>query len=119
MLIGGVVNILTGGHDHMAKYLAEHQDIESVWYFGTDVGSKFVEYASAENVKRTWVNYGLARNWFDDRQGQGEEFLYQSTEAKNVHLTMGDIFANWKESIFETLIKFMENIKKFLNFLAT
>jgi hypothetical protein len=30
----------------------------------------------------------------DDKQSQGEEFLYQATEVKNVHLTMGDIFAN-------------------------
>ena len=67
---GGVVNILTGCHDHMAKYLSEHQDVESVWYFGSDVGSKFVEFASAESVKRTWVDYGKARDWTDDKQGQ-------------------------------------------------
>ena len=91
---GGVVNILTGDHDHLAKYLSEHQDVESVWYFGTDAGSKFVEYASADSVKRTWVNYGQDRDWFDDRQGQGDEFLCHATEVKNVHLTMGDIFAN-------------------------
>jgi hypothetical protein len=42
----------------MAKYLSEHQDVDSVWYFGTESGSKFVEFASAESVKRTWVNYG-------------------------------------------------------------
>ncbi len=58
LFLGGVVNILTGSHDHMAKYLSEHQDVESVWYFGSTSGSKFVEFASAENVKRTWVNYG-------------------------------------------------------------
>lgn len=89
-----MVNILTGDHDHMAKYLAEHQDLEGVWYFGSREGSRFVEHASADNVKRTWVNYGLARDWMNDGQGQGEEFLYHSVEFKNVHLTMGDIFAN-------------------------
>ena len=46
------------------------------------------------NVKRTWVNYGLSRDWADSEQGQGEEFLYHATQVKNVWLTMGDIFAN-------------------------
>ncbi len=39
-------------------------------YFGTAEGSKFVEYASANSVKRTWVNYGLCRDWLDTEQGQ-------------------------------------------------
>ncbi|KAF6037908.1 aldh16a1 [Bugula neritina] len=91
---GGVVNILTGSKDHLAKYLVEHQDIQSVWYFGSEAGSKYVEYVSAENVKRTWVNYGLSRKWEDPEQGEGEEFLYQVTQVKNIWIPMGDIFAN-------------------------
>lgn len=93
-LPGGVLNILTGSRDHITKYLTEHQDFQSMWYFGSLEGSKFVEYTSAVNVKRTWVNYGLERDWLDAHQGQGEEFLYHSTQAKNIWLTMGDIFAN-------------------------
>ena len=62
------MNIVTGCRDHIAKYAAEHQDLEAVWYFGTAEGSKFVEYAAAENVKRTWVNYGESRNWSDPQQ---------------------------------------------------
>lgn len=57
-------------------------------------GSEFVEYTSAVNVKRTWVDYGLERNWLDAHEGQGEEFLYHATQAKNIWLTMGDIYAN-------------------------
>ena len=93
-LPGGVVNILTGNRDHVVKYLAEHQNVDAVWYFGSREGSAFVEHASACNVKRTWVDYGLGRDWMDDLQGQGEEFLYHAVQAKNVWLTMGDIFAN-------------------------
>ncbi|XP_063608921.1 aldehyde dehydrogenase family 16 member A1-like [Penaeus indicus] len=93
-LPGGVINILTGARDHVAKYLAEHQDLQSMWYFGSLEGSKFVEHTSAVNVKRTWVNYGTKRDWFDAEQGQGEEFLYHAVQAKNIWLTMGDIFAN-------------------------
>lgn len=93
-LPGGVVNILTGNRDHVSKYLVEHQNVDGIWYFGSAEGSKYVEYASACNVKRTWVNYGHKRDWMSDSQGQGEEFLYQSVQPKNIWLTMGDIFAN-------------------------
>jgi aldehyde dehydrogenase (NAD+) len=93
-LPAGVVNIVSGGRDHLTKTLSEHQDIEAMWYFGTAEGSRFVEAAAADNVKRTWVNYGMARDWHDDEQGQGEEFLYQSIESKNIWLPMGEIFAN-------------------------
>ncbi|KAM4652742.1 aldehyde dehydrogenase family 16 member A1 [Discoglossus pictus] len=93
-LPGGVVNILTGGRNHLAKYLVEHQDVQSMWYFGSEQGSKFVEWSSAENCKRTWVNYGHTRDWEDPQQGAGEEFLYQATQCKNIWIPMGEIFAN-------------------------
>ncbi|XP_077999867.1 aldehyde dehydrogenase family 16 member A1-like [Glandiceps talaboti] len=93
-LPGGVVNILTGDRDHLTKYLAEHQDVQSMWYFGSPEGSKFVEWTSAENVKRTWVNYGKARDWLAKEQGQGEEFLYHAIQHKNIWIPMGETFAN-------------------------
>ena len=90
----GVVNILTGERDHLTKYLAEHQDVDAFWYFGSAEGCKFVETAAAENVKRTWCNYGRTRAWDNNDQGQGLEFLYHSTQAKNIWIPMGEIFAN-------------------------
>jgi len=93
-LPGGVVNIITGSKDHIAKYMAEHQDLEAVWYFGTAEGSKYVEFAAADNLKRTWVNYGETRDWYDAEQGAGEEFLYHAVECKNIWMPMGEIFAN-------------------------
>lgn len=93
-LPGGVVNIVTGDRDHLTKYLSEHQDVQAMWYFGSAEGSKFVEWSSSVNVKRTFVNYGQSRDWLDNSQGQGEEFLFHSTECKNMWLPMGDIFAN-------------------------
>jgi len=93
-LPGGVVNILTGSSDHMAKYLTEHQNVESVWCFTSREASAFVEHTSAVNVKRTWVNYGKDRNWMSESECLAEEFLYHSVQVKNVWLTMGDLFAN-------------------------
>ena len=81
-LPGGVVNIITGSSDHLTKYLAEHQAVDAMWYWGSKEGSAFVEHTSAVNVKRTWVNYGTTRDWADPSQGQGEEFLYHATQVK-------------------------------------
>ena len=80
-LPGGVVNIITGSCDHLTKYLAEHQAVDAMWYFGSEEGSAFVEHTSAVNVKRTWANYGTQRDWADAGQGQGEEFLYHATQV--------------------------------------
>jgi aldehyde dehydrogenase (NAD+) len=57
----GVVNILTGDREHLMKTLVEHEDVDGVWYFGSAEGSFHTEYASAANMKRTWVGYGLPR----------------------------------------------------------
>ena len=48
-LPGGVVNILSGSKDHISKYLVEHQNVDAMWYFGSEEGCKFVEYTSAGN----------------------------------------------------------------------
>jgi hypothetical protein len=42
--------------------------VAAVWYFHSREGSAFVEAASAVNVKRTWVDYGLG----ESRRGGGE-----------------------------------------------
>ena len=71
---------------------------QAMWYFGSAEGCKFVEHTSAENLKRTWVNYGVDRNWEDSLQSKGEEFLYHSVQVKNIWIPMGDIFANWTQT---------------------
>ncbi|KAL8176822.1 UNVERIFIED_CONTAM: hypothetical protein K2H54_039076 [Gekko kuhli] len=92
---GGVVNIISGNRDHLSRGLAEHQDVQAMWYFGSKEGSAAVEWASSGNLKRTWVNYGAERRcWSDLQEGAGEEFLYQATQCKSVWMPMGDIFAN-------------------------
>lgn len=93
-LPAGVVNILSGERDHLAKYLTEHQNVDAMWYFGNAEGSKFVEHASACNLKRTWVNYGIPRDWANSAQAEGEEFLYHATQCKNIWMPMGTTFAN-------------------------
>jgi aldehyde dehydrogenase (NAD+) len=86
----GVVNIVTGERDTLSQVLADHDDVEAMWYFGSAEGSKLVEYASAGNMKRTWVNYGQPRNWLDAAQGEGEEFLREATHIKNTWVPYGE-----------------------------
>lgn len=89
-LPAGVVNIVTGGQDTLSKTLSEHAGVDSMWHFGSAEGSQAVEQASIINLKRTWVAGGLARNWFDNVQGGGEEFLRHATQVKNIWIPYGE-----------------------------
>ena len=89
-LPSGVVNIVTGERDALSKVLAEHDDVDAMWYFGSADGSRNVELASAGNMKRTWVNYGRVREWMDMQQGEGQEFLRASTQVKNIWVPYGE-----------------------------
>lgn len=87
----GTVNIVTGDRATLTKTLAEHDEVDGIWYFGSDVsGSQLVEKSSVGNLKRTWVNNGLMRNWLDRGQAEGEEFLRHATEIKNVWIPYGE-----------------------------
>jgi len=86
----GVVNIVTGDRDHLTKTLVQHEDVDSVWYFGSAEGSYRVEYESAANMKRTWVGYGIPRNWLSREQGEGHEFLHEATQVKNIWVPTGE-----------------------------
>jgi aldehyde dehydrogenase (NAD+) len=87
---GGVVNIVTGSHDTLAKVLAEHDDIDGIWYFGGADGIETVERASAGNMKRTWAHAGSERSWLDTSVGEGTEFLRQATQVKNIWVPVGE-----------------------------
>ncbi len=85
----GCINIVTGNKEELTKEMAKHDDIDGLWYFGSAHGSKEVELLSADNLKRTWVNYGKYRNWYDRNQGEGAEFLRHATEIKNIWIPYG------------------------------
>ncbi len=87
---GGVVNIITGDRDHLTKTLVQHEDVDAVWYFGSAEGSYHVEDESTSNMKRTWVGYGLPRDWMDREQGEGHEFLHEATQVKNIWVPTGE-----------------------------
>ena len=88
-LPAGVVNIVTGARDTLAKVLAEHDDVEAMWYSGPNDGVKMVELASASNMKRTWCP-SPATDWFDEAEGAGREFLREAVQVKNIWIPYGE-----------------------------
>ncbi len=88
-LPAGVINIVTGDKDALAKVLAEHDDVEAVWYRGGREGVKAVELASASNMKRTWATWD-DRDWLDRDEGEGREFLRAATHVKNIWIPYGE-----------------------------
>jgi len=85
----GVINIVTGDRDALCKVLAEHDDVDAVWYFGMREGVKAVELASASNMKRTWATWH-DRVWSSADDGEGREFLRAATQVKNVWVPYGE-----------------------------
>jgi aldehyde dehydrogenase (NAD+) len=88
-LPAGVVNIVTGRRDTLAPVLAAHDDVDAVWYFGSESGAAEVEKLSTGNMKRTWTAH-KGRGWFDPVTGEGHEFLREATQVKNIWTPSGE-----------------------------
>lgn len=89
-LPGGVVNIVTGDPDALSKTLAEHDQLDGLWYFGAGGRSAAVEAAAASNMKRTFVNQGRGRDWLSSAAGEGPVFLRHATQNKTIWVPYGD-----------------------------
>ena len=88
-LPGGVVNIVTGARDALAKVLAEHNDVDALWYFGGGEGGAMIERASISNLKQTWVSYGEQRDWLRPSSHTSAIFLRHATQVKNIWVPYG------------------------------
>ena len=89
-LPGGVLNIVTGSADELARTLATHGDIDAVWrHDGSSAGCAEVERLSSETLKRTWVGGAKGRDWFDPKQACGRTVLQQASQVKNVWIPYG------------------------------
>jgi aldehyde dehydrogenase (NAD+) len=85
----GVINIVTGDKAALAKTLAEHDDVEAMWFFGDREGVKAVELASATNMKRTWATWEF-RDFLDPSEGEGRDYLREATQVKNIWVPYGE-----------------------------
>jgi len=84
----GVVNVVTGAKAALALVLAEHDDVNAVWYHGSADGGAAVERASASNMKRTHVE-SAPLDWFHAR-AEGPVFLREATQVKNIWIPYGE-----------------------------
>jgi len=84
----GTVNILSGNQQELAKPLAGHMNVDAIWAFGAD--AELIEHESATNLKRTWTPSNHNRDWLEANQGQGQEYLRQATQVKNIWTPYGE-----------------------------
>lgn len=89
-LPGGAVNIVCGDRDSLAMVLAEHHNVDALWYCGSPEGSAAVERAAAANLKATWVDGGRRRDFMNPDQGQGRDYLRAATEIKTIWAPYGE-----------------------------
>jgi aldehyde dehydrogenase (NAD+) len=86
----GVINIVTGERDSLTKVLAEHDDVDALWVFGSKEASATAEKLSTGNLKRTLVDHGFVMDWHDKRASEGGIFLRHAVQVKNIWIPYGD-----------------------------
>ncbi|MBY0238517.1 MAG: aldehyde dehydrogenase family protein [Burkholderiaceae bacterium] len=89
-LPGGVVNIVTGSADELARTLATHSDVDALWrHDGSAAGCAEVERLSAGSLKRTWTGGAKGRDWFSTAQAGGRTVLAHASQVKNIWIPYG------------------------------
>jgi aldehyde dehydrogenase (NAD+) len=77
----GVINIVTGPRDPLSQVLADHDDVDAMWYVGTPEGRRAVESASAGNMKRTLT---FPESEFSPLNLSLSDLLHEATQVKNI-----------------------------------
>ena len=85
----GVVNIITGQHFELAQTLAEHEEVNALWYFGKAGGVKAVEQASISNLKQIWSHGEQELRWGSSAQLNPRRVLEKATQVKNIWVPYG------------------------------
>lgn len=82
----GVVNIVTGEHDVLTLTLAEHEEVNALWYFGKPGAIESVEVASISNLKQTWTHKDREIDW---RNMPTRRLMEKATQVKNIWVPYG------------------------------
>src|SRR5262245_3117573 len=86
----GVVNIVTGAREDLTKTLADHDDVDALWVFGSKAASATAEKHSVGNLKRTLVDHGLETDWSDPAAAEGPILLRHAVQVKNIWIPYGE-----------------------------
>jgi aldehyde dehydrogenase (NAD+) len=89
-LPGGVVNLVSGRASEMLKTLAEHDDLDAIWCYGSNELGAAAKALSAANLKQTWTNEGREIDFFNAAQGEGRWFLQHAYQVKNIWVPYGE-----------------------------
>ena len=88
---GGYVNILTAKENELNKTLSQHENIEGIWYFGADSAQRSnIIKNTTSNLKRYWCPEEKHLDWTNTSEQFLNEFLYQSTQVKNIWIPYGE-----------------------------
>jgi aldehyde dehydrogenase (NAD+) len=86
----GVINIVTGSREDLTKTLADHDDVDALWVFGSKTASATAEKHSVGNLKRTLVDHGLETDWNDPAAAEGPILLRHAVQVKNIWIPYGE-----------------------------
>ena len=87
----GYINILTTKQNELNKIVSEHENIDGIWLFSenSNIRSSVIK-GTAYNLKRYWCPKNNKVDWSDDSEDFLSEFLYQSTQVKNIWIPYGE-----------------------------
>lgn len=85
----GVVNIVTGEHAELAQTLAEHEEVNSLWYFGKAGAVQAIEQASISNLKQTWTHGEKEVHWGTATALKPRRLMEKATQVKNIWVPYG------------------------------
>ncbi|XP_036445459.1 aldehyde dehydrogenase family 16 member A1 isoform X2 [Colossoma macropomum] len=52
----GVVSVITGGRNQLTQALANHSEIQAIWYWGSLEGCQFLQHTCCSPLKRLWLH---------------------------------------------------------------
>lgn len=88
---GGYINILTAKDNELNSTLSKHENIDGIWYFGKSQSSQTdIIKNSTSNIKRYWCPNEKNIDWTNTSKEFLDEFLYQSTQIKNIWIPYGE-----------------------------
>ena len=87
----GYINILTAKEHELNTTLSKHENIDGIWYFGNSQNAKTdIINNSVSNLKRYWCPKENNIDWTNTSNKFLDEFLYQSTQVKNIWIPYGE-----------------------------
>ena len=87
----GYINILTAKNNELNKTLSSHENIDAIWFFGnSQIEKSNIIKNTTSNLKRYWSPEEKNIDWSMNSESFLNEFLFQSTQVKNIWIPYGE-----------------------------